>query len=216
MIDNLLLPNVLLYSVLTRYGSFYRLNLKLNEKKILNDLSLFDDKWKKYNPRFQVERYGLSITSLDGEFSGVPDLDSLLQYNRENNTSYTELDFKEKTLLYEKVADCLKYFDSHLCRSHIIKLGNGGFFPMHRDANEIGIYSFRLFIPLQNCNSPSMFFILNNQILNFEYGYVYFIDTCLEHVVFNASYTKEALFIVANIKLTNDSVQIVLDNKAIR
>lgn len=216
MIQSSLLLNTLLYSVLTRYGSCYRLTSNLNEKKVISELKPFDNEWKKYNPRHRVERYGLSITSLDGNFSGIPDLDSLLQYNRENQTHYTELDFTKKTQVYDKVSGCLGLFEPYLCRSHVIKLCNGGFFPMHRDANDIDIYSFRLFIPLQNCNPPTMFFILNKEILNFEYGYLYFIDTCLEHVVFNASYSKEATFIVANIKLTNESVQLVLDNKAIR
>ena len=35
----------------------------------------------KYNPRKDIDRWGLSLTSLDGEMSGIPDLDSLLEYN---------------------------------------------------------------------------------------------------------------------------------------
>lgn len=207
---------MMLYSALTRYGSSYKLRVRLNEKKFMSDLELFTEQWKKYNPRHKVERYGISITSLDGGFSGTPDLDSILQYNRENNTNFSELDFVEKTPLYHHCSDVLKYFEPYVGRSHVIKLGTGGFFPMHRDANDIDIKSFRLFIPLQACNSPTMHFILDNRTLNFEYGYVYFIDTCLEHLLFNASYSRDAYFIVANIALTKDSVQAVLDNKDVR
>lgn len=216
MIQNDVLLRTLLYSTLTRYGSSYKLQIKLNEKKFMDELSHFADQWKKYNPEHKVERYGLSITSLDGEFSGIPDLDSLRRYNKENATNYTELDFVKKTPLYEKVKDCLAHFEPYVRRSHVIKLGTGGFFPMHRDANGIDIPSFRLFIPLQRCNPPTMYFILDNSVLRFEQGYVYFIDTCLEHVLFNASYTDEACFIVLNIELTEESVNSVLSNKAIK
>lgn len=216
MINSETLERMRLYSALTRYGSSYKLKIKLNEKKFMNDLLLYENMWKKYNPRHKVERYGLSITSLDGEFHGIPDLDSLLQYNRENNTTYTELDFVKKTSLYNYAVDVFKHFEPHVCRSHVIKLATGGFFPMHRDANEIDIKSFRLFIPLHSCNPPTMHFVLNGKTLNFEYGYVYFIDTCLEHLLFNASYSHDAYFIVANIALVENSVQAVLDYKAIK
>lgn len=216
MIQSDIFMRMLLYSTLTRYGSCYKLRIKLNEKKFMNDLVFYNDLWKKYNSRHKVERYGLSITSLDGEFSGIPDLDSLLQYNKEHNTTYTELDFTKKTALYTSAIDVLKYFEPYVCRTHVIKLATGGFFPIHRDANEVDIKSFRLFIPLQACNPPSMYFILNNKFLNFEYGYVYFIDTCLEHLLFNASYSHDSYFIVSNIALIDKSVQMVLDNKYIK
>lgn len=216
MIEANVITRMMLYSALTRFGASYKLKIKLNEKKFMSDLTIYENAWKKYNPRHKVERYGLSITSLDGDFTGIPDLDSLLQYNRENNTTFTELDFVKKTPLYDYAIDALKHFEPHVCRSHVIKLTTGGFFPMHRDANDIDIKSFRLFIPLLNCNPPTMHFILDNKSLNFEYGYVYFIDTCLEHLLFNASYSQSAFFIVANIELTTVSVQAVLDNKAIR
>ena len=53
--------------------------------------------WKQYNPRKGVNRYGLSVTSLDGGYSGVPDLDSILEFNKLNNTKYIETDFNVKT-----------------------------------------------------------------------------------------------------------------------
>ena len=33
--------------------------------------------WKPYNPRKNINRYGLSVTSLDGGYSGIPDLGKL-------------------------------------------------------------------------------------------------------------------------------------------
>ena len=67
------------------YGDVLPLKFKLDMKKFKEGLKLFDDKWVQYNPRKNIPRYGLSITSLDGGFSGVPDLDSL------KAVSYTHL-----------------------------------------------------------------------------------------------------------------------------
>ena len=45
--------------------------------------------WVKYNPRKDgYNRYGLSVTSADGGFSGIPDLDSLREYNKINGTTF--------------------------------------------------------------------------------------------------------------------------------
>jgi hypothetical protein len=85
---------------------------------------------------------------------------------------------------------------------------------MHRDNNHIGIDTFRLFVPLKNCNPPTMFFILNNQILNFTTGRMYFIDTCLEHVLFNA-YFEDSIFMVVNLKINKECVDLVLSSKEI-
>ena len=64
------------------YGDIIPLNYKLDYKKFEEGLELFKDKWVQYNPRKKIARYGLSITSLDGGFSGRPDLDSIREYNR--------------------------------------------------------------------------------------------------------------------------------------
>ena len=67
------------------YGDVLPLKFKLDYKKFEKGLKLFDDKWVQYNPRKNIPREGLSITSLDGGFSGIPDLDSLKEYNEQHN-----------------------------------------------------------------------------------------------------------------------------------
>ena len=205
----------LLYSALIRHGDLYQLNYKSDVNKFLNNLQTYENNWGRYNPRTPIERYGLSITSLDGKLDGIPDLDSLYQYNKIHKTKFTELDFIKKTPIYDFTVDWLDDFSDCLCRSHVIKLSTGGFFPMHRDLNGIDIDSFRLFIPIINCNPPQTHFILNSNILNFEHGRLYFFNACAEHVIFNASHVKEAIFIVANIALNEDSVLKVLSKKTI-
>jgi hypothetical protein len=147
---------------------------------------------------------------LDGKLSGIPDLDSLLEYNRENNTDISELDIDKPTPVYEYALPYFKNIAPYICRTHVIRLNPCGSFPIHRDNKTYDIESFRLFVPLSNCNPPITYFILEDKILHFNKGYVYFIDTCLEHVLFNASASKTSSFIVINVKLCEESVDAVI------
>ena len=61
--------------------------------------------WVQYNPRKINKRQGLSVTSLDGGFSGVPDLDSLREYNLENGTQYNESNFKARTSIVNYIPE---------------------------------------------------------------------------------------------------------------
>ena len=60
------IDNVFLYNVLCRFGSVYALDIINDSDKFLADISMFKDNWVQYNSRKNVNRYGLSITSLDG------------------------------------------------------------------------------------------------------------------------------------------------------
>lgn len=195
-----------LYGMLTRLGSIYELKIEFSPSKVIKNLEKFSNDWKPYNPKKPIERYGLSITSLHGDLSGVPDLDSLLEYNKENNDNVKEDDINVKTPVYEVFQDVLDEINLDLIRSHVIKLSPGGYFPIHRDNPTAEINSFRLFLPLRNCNPPSHYFILDDKILSFNLGSTYFIDTCIPHTLFNVSF-KDTIFAVFNIKLSLESIE---------
>jgi hypothetical protein len=200
--------NSLLYFQLTRFGHCYGLDLEYNPKKFLASIDAFQDQWKPYNPRKPIPRQGLSITSLDGELSGIPDLDSLQEWNKERGTRLTELDIKVPTPVFEHAEPYIGNLKPWIRRSHVIRLNPGGYFPTHRDNRKINIDCFRLFVPLENCNSPKMYFMLEDRVINFQHGRVYFIDTCLEHALFNVS-NSDSVFIVLNLALTATSVDAV-------
>ena len=124
-----------LYNTLLAYGSFIQLKNKISGPTFIEwTENNFD--YVKYNPRKKIERYGLSITSLDGGLSGIPDLDSLLEYNKENNTNLEEENFDVPTPVYEQSNELQRFvepYKEHLFRTHILKLDPGGFFPKHRD-----------------------------------------------------------------------------------
>ena len=73
-----------LYQTITQYGDFIRLAFDFNSTAYIKWTEENFD-YVKYNPRKPIARYGLSLTSLDGGLSGIPDLDSLHEYNQENN-----------------------------------------------------------------------------------------------------------------------------------
>ena len=87
------------YNNLLSFGDVLSLNYLGNTSKILKEIKEFE--WKQYNPRHTINRYGLSVTSLDGKLNGI-DLDSMYQYNRIHNTKYNELSFKTPTEVYHK------------------------------------------------------------------------------------------------------------------
>lgn len=202
-----------LYEVLTRYGLYYKLNIQLDSEIFLKEIEKFKDNWVQYNPRKNIQRFGLSLTSLDGGMSGYPDLDSLKEYNELHNLEIEETDIKTKTMAWDLVSDCLDVFDPDIGRTHVIKQPAGGMFPPHRDEYSREILSYRLFIPIKNCNPPNNYFILDERILHFDYGHLYFIDTCKEHTVFTTN--GESMFVVVNMGLTEKSIDTVLSNMSI-
>src|SRR6056300_469298 len=121
------------YGTITQYGNFIELDVTTDAEKLVAWANDFE--WVKYNPRKDVNRWGLSLTSLDGGLSGIPDLDSIYEYNKENNTNYGERDFVVKTpaYYYNSLQTLIDPIEQHIFRSHIIRLDPGGFFPAHRD-----------------------------------------------------------------------------------
>lgn len=158
--------------------------------------------WKVYQPHKPgYNRFGLSVTSLDGGFSGLPDLASLREYNSINNTSYNESDFKARTnveAFIPELKPLLDFFEPNLGRCHFLRLDKGGFFPPHRDNGAIvAVPSFRILVPINNFGTNDMKWIQNEQILNLKLGHVYFINTSKIHSLF--SFVDNCLMLVLNV-----------------
>ena len=84
------------FTRLLAMGDWLKLK-RFNSKKLYEELQEFANEWKTYNSlKPDNKRYGLSVTSLDGGLSGVPDLESLLEYNNKNGTSYTNADINNE------------------------------------------------------------------------------------------------------------------------
>jgi hypothetical protein len=198
------------YNSLLSFGDLIPLKLKCDVKKLFDETEEFV--YLKYNPRKNIERYGLSITSLDGSLNGI-DLDSIKEYNKENNTEYDELSFNKFTKVYHTSSEIQKIvepFKNHIGRSHILSLQEGGYFPPHRD---LPVYveqqnSLRILVPLNGCNPPDMYFMYEDKPLHFEHGRAYFLNTNKSHNLF--SY-KGSNMIVLNIKTNEEVYKIIGD-----
>ena len=63
-----------LYRSLSGLGRYYALDITVNAYHVNDQLNAHDKDWKQYNPRKpEIARQGLSLTSLDGQVSGIPD-----------------------------------------------------------------------------------------------------------------------------------------------
>lgn len=201
------------YNRLSIYGDVFQTNHRMKDCNEFVDWTEENFDYVLYNPRKKVARYGLSITSLDGGLSGRPDLDSVPEYNRENNVYYNERDFSVKTPVYDypSLKNMIEPISDHIFRSHILKLEPGGFFPPHRDFAGTNFDSFRALVPLSNMSAPDFNFILEDKILNWKNGFMYFLDTAKMHYLFNCSF-EPSYMIVFNIDLNMKTIEFMTEN----
>jgi len=199
-----------LFNILTTYGDIWKLKIREDPNIVLEKLKQFDNDWYPYNSRKDVSRWGLSITNLDGVFGPGPDLDSLYELKHGQDQTHHENEFNVPTAAYDIVSNFCDPFKEWLSRTHILKLSAGGFFPDHIDNRGPAIDSFRLLVPLQTANaSEGGYFIFDNQIINWDYGNVYFVNTCKRHTAFNTNEEFDHIVLVMNIRLTWESVRAV-------
>lgn len=195
---------------LTSLGDIIPLDFCLDVNKLKQQLKNFDNDWKTYNPRKQNNRQGLSITSLDGGLSGIPDLDSLFEYNKKHNTNIKEADINVKTPVATDISviqPLVDMFDT-LGRSHFIRLNRGGFFPPHRDGKILGVTCFRVLTMCHNCDRGQFKFIYEDKVIALEPGRPYVINTRKEHSVF--SYVDNSVQLVLNVPLTKNNYKCII------
>jgi len=205
-------PNLFLH--LSSLGDIIPLDFCLDIKQLEKELSQFETDWKQYNPRKPYNRQGLSITSLDGTLSGVPDLDSLFEYNKQHNTNINEVDISVKTPVASNISviqRLLDVFDT-LGRSHFIRLNTGGFFPPHRDGKILDITCFRVLTLCHNCTPSQFTFMHEDKIIKLEPGRPYFINTRKMHSVF--SYVDNSVQCVLNVPLTKNNYNSIIKHLA--
>lgn len=211
--EEILLKNELYYHQLTSLGSYYPLSPFFDKWEVSDSLNQFKDDWKVYNSfKPGYKRHGLSLTSLDGQLTGVPDLTSLTEHNLKHGTDYHELSFRTPTPVFEKCKVLQPLLDPlrpYLGRSHFLRLDLGGFFPYHRDSYGLKNSSFRIFIPLYGHSTRDFIFLIGNDRIEMEVGRPYFINTRMEHALF--ALDNNCLSLVLNIEVCQQSVDVVQD-----
>ena len=158
--------------------------------------------WKEYQPHKKPNnRWGLSVTSLDGGFSGEPDLFSLREWHKIHGVSYTENDFQKRTqmcALLPELDEFLNFWGKDLGRTHFLRLDQGGFFPPHRDNGAIvNVPTFRIVVPIYNFGINDMKWIQDEKPIRLDLGATYFVNTSRIHSVF--SFVNNCLMLVLNV-----------------
>lgn len=171
-------------------GDWLRIG-RFDAQRLFQQLQPFESEWKPYNPRKKINRFGLSVTSLDGKLSGIPDLDSLGEYNRLHGTSYQNSDFKALTPVFEQCSELQKIISPYLPwlgRCHFIRLDKGGYFPEHYDNNKLdwGFEEIRMIAFIHKNSRFTYKFCYNDQLMNFiADGDLYYFNANKNHSVFS-------------------------------
>jgi len=199
-----------LTNFIVNYGDVIELDFPKWDCQKITELLLKHPGWTYYQPHKQgYNRYGLSVTSLDGNFSGEPDLYSLREYYNMTGKLYNEQDFKIRTnvtAFLPELNDFLDFWEPNLGRVHFLKLNKGGFFPPHRDNGLVlDVQSYRILVPIHNFGINDMKWIQDEKVLKLEIGYTYFINTCKPHSLF--SFIDNCIMLVVNVMVDDNIIE---------
>lgn len=187
---------------ITNFGNVIELDFPKWDTRKVTEILLRHPGWKEYQPHKKgYNRYGLSVTSLDGGFTGDPDLYSLPEYRKLFGKSYSESEFKTRTNIVEflpELNELLDYFEPALGRVHFLKLNKGGFFPPHRDNGLVtDVESYRILVPIHGFGINDMKWIQEEEVLYLREGTTYFINTTRAHSLF--SFVDNCIMLVLNV-----------------
>lgn len=186
---------------------------QFDSNKLLKDIESYQRDWKPYNLKKPNNRWGLSITSLDGSLSGMPDLDSLSEYNNRNNTNITNHDINTYTSVYDKstiLKEIIEPWKPWLGRCHFLRLNAGGFFPEHYDINKLD-YEYedaRLIAFVNNNSKDTMKFIYEDTVMNVKEGSLYWFNASKRHSVF--SMEDDCIMIVFCLRFDADLFETII------
>lgn len=182
---------------------------------ILDEIRPFENDWKPYNVRKPNNRFGLSITSLDGDLTGIPDLDSLKEYNEKHGTDVKNHDINKVTEVYNQSPEIQKILEPYkpwLGRCHLLKLNAGGYFPEHYDINKLD-YSYdeiRLIGFVNNNDKARMKFIYEDTVINVETGTLWYFNASKRHTVFST--TDNCIMLVVCLTFDEKLFEVLLNN----
>lgn len=203
------------YLTLCGYGDFIELDLRIAQPKKVVEWSEENFTYVKYNPRKNINRFGLSITSLDGGVSGRPDLDSFWTENPEDMPKETDINVPTPVYEHPEIKKLCEHFQPFVGRSHFLKIPPGGYFPPHRDFKSTELNSYRIIVPMLDFEFPNFTFMLEDKILQWQPGRAYFLNTAKAHHLFNCG-IRDSYWIVLNIETTRESIMRVIEHMKIR
>ncbi len=203
---------ILLFQQLHVYGDLVPLNQTINLDQIEGELCAFDKSWIPYNSigtKKSNPREGLSVTSLDGGMSGVPDLFSLFEWSKESGRKVSECDFNVPTDAYhhcKSIHRLCESFMPNVGRCRFVRFQPGGHFPPHRDGSvsfQVPDY-FRILVPLNRTGDDRFHFVLDGKLVSYEPGRPYLFNALKTHSV--VSFEENAITLALSVALTQENV----------
>lgn len=199
-----------LFQQLHSYGDVIPLKPFVDPERVRRELEVFADRWVQYNPiKSMNPRWGLSVTSLDGGMSGVPDLFSLYEWSKETGRKVSEKDFNQTTEAFQKctaIHELMVPFQARLGRCRFVKFKPGGHFPPHRDGSvnfQIPDY-FRILVPLANTGADDFHFVHDGRVVALEPGRPYLFNALKTHSV--VSFADDAMTLALSVSLDQEMV----------
>jgi len=195
-------------------GDWLEMKNRIDGRKLMKEIEKFKDDWKPYNLRNPNNRWGLSITSLDGGLSGIPDLDSLLQYNNIHGTDIKNSDINKFTQVYEdceEIQRIIKPWKQWLGRCHLLRLDKGAYFPEHYDINKLD-YDYeeiRLAGFINRCDKKDFKFIYEDKVRDVANGQLWYFNANKRHSVFST--TDNVVMIVMCLKFNKSLFEKIIE-----
>ena len=181
--------------------------------KLLEELKPFDGDWKRYNPKKPNNRWGLSVTSIDGGLHGIPDLTSLRDWELQTGEVIHNHDLNVPTPVWEQCPTLQKILEpwkKWLGRCHFLRMDRGSFFPEHFDINkEDYSYDEVRFVGFVNCTEYNFKWIYDDKIIKGNPGSLWYFNGNKRHSVF--SFKDGVMLLVMCLKFDKELFQKMLD-----
>lgn len=204
-----------LFQQLHVYGDVIPLKHVIDMGQLERELAAFTDKWVQYNPeKVNNPRHGLSVTSLDGGMSGVPDLFSIYEWSKQTGRKVSERDFNVPTEAYYHCKSIHAIFEPFLPdvgRCRFVRFQPGGHFPPHRDGSvnyQIPDY-FRILVPLNRTGHDRFHFVHDGHLVEYEPGRPYLFNALKTHSV--VSFDTDVITLALSVALKQETVAKAID-----
>jgi len=198
---------------LNTMSDWIELNPGFKKDKLLEELKPFENDWKKYNPKKPNNRYGLSVTSIDGGLHGIPDLTSLRDWEIQTGELIHNHDLNVPTDVYKNcptLQAILEPWKPWLGRCHFLRMDRGSFFPEHFDINkEDYSYDEVRFIGFVKCNEYDFKWIYDDKVIKGNQGTLWYFNGNKRHSVF--SFKDGIILLVMCLKFDKDLFQKMLE-----
>ena len=189
-----------------------------NSKKVLEELKPFDNDWKRYNPKKPNNRWGLSVTSIDGGLSGIPDLTSLLDYELQTGIVLKNEDLDTPTPVWTESTELKRFLEpwrKWVTRCHFLRMDRGSFFPDHNDINKHDFsYDEIRLVGFVNGNEYNFKWLYDDKIIKRNPGSLWYFNANKRHSV--SSTEDGVMVLIICLKWDKDLFLHIIDNCSAR